>query len=326
MKPLETQNHPGFFHILGYDTIAISKDGRVVDLVRGIELNVLKPSDFYAGVFTGTTYVHVHRLLALAFIDCLGAYETMQVNHKDGNKLNNALDNLEWVTISQNALHAYMTGLRTDNRPIDVIDLVDGTESHHYSLQDCARRFKVNGGKIHGYLHGNRRRALAKRFALKYANESWGDLSSITVGVNPTGQGFARNVVALNKATNRLVIFDAVSTMARHLGFNEGAVRYHLNLPRDSGMGEWLFYYYDNFDGDTSLAERVDGLKKVEKPEAWKRKPVPIRVTNSIDGSSQEWPSTEAFALSAGVKKNTLQKAILVNGGMWRDFQVEYLR
>lgn len=42
----------------------------------------------------------IHRLVALAFIGCGGS--EMEVNHKDENKQNNIVDNLEWVTKSQN--------------------------------------------------------------------------------------------------------------------------------------------------------------------------------------------------------------------------------
>ena len=50
---------------------------------------------------------YIHRLVAQAFIP----NEKEEVNHKDGNKHNNNLDNLEWVTRSENTLHAYKTGL-----------------------------------------------------------------------------------------------------------------------------------------------------------------------------------------------------------------------
>ena len=52
----------------------------------------------------------IHRLVATHF--CEGYSEGLVVNHIDGNKLNNRADNLEWVTRSENDLHAYRINLR----------------------------------------------------------------------------------------------------------------------------------------------------------------------------------------------------------------------
>lgn len=52
----------------------------------------------------------LHRIIAIHFIANPNNYE--QINHKDGNKINNNILNLEWVTARENVKHSYTTGLK----------------------------------------------------------------------------------------------------------------------------------------------------------------------------------------------------------------------
>jgi len=67
----------------------------------------------------------VHRLLAIAFIP--NPENKRCVNHIDGNKTNNHIDNLEWVTDSENVIHGFKIGLIT--RPL-------GQDHHGSKLTD----------------------------------------------------------------------------------------------------------------------------------------------------------------------------------------------
>lgn len=71
---------------------------------RFVSLSVNNKSKNYA----------VHRLVAEAFLP--NPLKLPIVNHIDGNKLNNNVENLEWVTAQKNSQHAHDTGLITDKR------------------------------------------------------------------------------------------------------------------------------------------------------------------------------------------------------------------
>lgn len=63
----------------------------------------------YLQVTLNGKHKRVHILVLNAFIGkCPEGYEG---NHKDGNKKNNRIDNLEWITPSENMTHSYKTGL-----------------------------------------------------------------------------------------------------------------------------------------------------------------------------------------------------------------------
>lgn len=58
----------------------------------------------------GKKRLYAHRMVAETYLK--GIKGKTEVNHKDGNKLNNNLDNLEWVTSKENKIHATDLGLR----------------------------------------------------------------------------------------------------------------------------------------------------------------------------------------------------------------------
>lgn len=60
--------------------------------------------------------MYLHRAIAIAFIP--NPNNKTQVNHINGIKTDNSIENLEWVTIQENIAHAFKTGLMTKQKPI----------------------------------------------------------------------------------------------------------------------------------------------------------------------------------------------------------------
>ena len=91
----------------------VNEEGIVRNRFTG---HVYKPRIVKDYLKVATTYkgkkwgIPVHRLVAICFVPNPSGKD--QVNHKDGNKLNNCASNLEWVTTQENRAHAFDTGLQ----------------------------------------------------------------------------------------------------------------------------------------------------------------------------------------------------------------------
>lgn len=112
-------------------------------------------------------YCLVHRLVAAAFI---GNPDGMQINHKDGIKTNNNVDNLEICTQSYNTIHAYKLGLMKpcNNGLWKKIKLIkDGVVIGIYdSIRLMCRENGLNRNSVHKVLRGEYKNHHGYKFCL----------------------------------------------------------------------------------------------------------------------------------------------------------------
>lgn len=95
---------------IGETNYCAAKDGRIYNKKTGKFLKGSKDKDGYLRFRLNGTNVSIHRMVLETFSPIVEMHK-MQVNHIDGNKQNNELSNLEWVTRMENMEHMKSAGL-----------------------------------------------------------------------------------------------------------------------------------------------------------------------------------------------------------------------
>ena len=114
---------------------------------------------------------YIHRLVCANFIRPLKPKE--EVNHKDGNKANNRLDNLEIVTRVENQNHAIRNGL--NNLAPEAQDIIFNGKLYH-SLGEITRKTGISQTSLSNHLHNPNMGFRGKPFVIQYASvETMGD-------------------------------------------------------------------------------------------------------------------------------------------------------
>lgn len=127
-----TNRNETFKTIEGFPNYSISDKGKIISYTHSDEGRLLKPQRDAGGYLHVRLYDRtdirgkyangdskpklekVHRLVANHFITKPDTEEYVEVNHKDGDKRNNVVTNLEWVTRAENIQHAWNNGLMDD--------------------------------------------------------------------------------------------------------------------------------------------------------------------------------------------------------------------
>jgi hypothetical protein len=141
-----------FYYYPGNKNIAISRDGKVLDfinkkLLKGY-INQKREISFIIKINGKTHFYKLHRLLSITFLGRPRRHfdkphSRLEVNHIDGDKLNNVLINLEWCTRKENIEHSHKNNLHAKDREIIVKNSLTGEELIFYSCRACARHFSL---------------------------------------------------------------------------------------------------------------------------------------------------------------------------------------
>lgn len=194
---------------VGFDDYAITVDGKIYSFKSSLWM---KPGVNISGYeVVGLhkngvrKYFYVHKLVATVYLENDG-YDT--VNHKDGNKRNNHVSNLEWCTDSYNTHHAYRTGLHSwkvvdDNVAVTICQLLqDGMK-----IQDVADACGVEYHNVYDIFVGKTFTFISCEFDFsKVSRRSRSDISKVIKICEMLQSGLtAKEIVSVVKCKPRLV-------------------------------------------------------------------------------------------------------------------------
>lgn len=144
MRSLRLEEFPDYF---------VYEDGRIYSKLQNRYLKGSVNPDGYHNFrlkrADGTTLtIGRHRVLAMAFISCPGRFEDYVVNHKNLNKGDDRLENLEWVTEWDNFRHAGELNANPKFIPIQVRDFDTKEVTYYPCMIECARAVKLSKDQV----------------------------------------------------------------------------------------------------------------------------------------------------------------------------------
>ncbi|MNQ03213.1 hypothetical protein D3C85_159070 [compost metagenome] len=148
---LECPDKPGFNYIPGFTRYVVSAEGeffctknKTFKTAHETEKGYFRFEDLSADATDHrNSRMRRHRAVALAWLQYTVDVDALHVNHIDGVKGNDGLENLEWVTASGNVQHAKSMELIAPSKPVLVRNTITGEVTRYLCVKDCGVAFRV---------------------------------------------------------------------------------------------------------------------------------------------------------------------------------------
>ncbi len=182
--PKPVPNFNGFYFFPENENIGVSRNGLILKIKSG---KILKTRKHQQNGFNinirrdGVNKIYkVHRILAITFIGRPSRhldknFDELEVNHIDCNRWNNSLDNLEWVTGSENNYHSHKSNNHSKDTPVQSMNLLTGEIRYYHSAKACADYFSISRATLFKHLNSNNSGCLSKdnHVFRYYSNTDW---------------------------------------------------------------------------------------------------------------------------------------------------------
>lgn len=159
-----------FILLPNFDNYAVSNKGALKNIKNGRILKLQINHSGYPSYVLSQNGIKkgivIHRLVALLFINNLE--NKPQVNHINGIKTDNRVENLEWCTPKENDTHARILGLKKENKPIKSTHIETGDTNVFYSIGEASSFLGINKGSIHKVLTGKYKQT--KKYTFQYVS------------------------------------------------------------------------------------------------------------------------------------------------------------
>jgi hypothetical protein len=316
----ESLKYPGFYIVPSLKFLAISKKSEVINLSTGnkLTLNLNKRGYLCVSVgYKGKEYkFRAHRLIGLTFIGRPKRhlnvdYKDLFINHIDGVRNNNSIENLEWVTEKENTLHAIETRLIKFDTCLSR-DIRNNLITSYLSSFHCAFEHDVNGTAMRFHVLSSQAGTRTKDwFVFKLDDgKPWPILTkdqkvkdSLTYD---RGYWIAKNIITGVKA-----IHNTIRQLAEALSLNVNSVPTLYQKNPLKPIKNWLFSY---------IKTTTDEIKKqLPQRDKFNNSGIPIELVNVLTNEVKEFKSKNSLSVENSIPLGTINFYIDKSTHVWKD-------
>lgn len=200
----------------------ISNYGRVkADTSKGVRIMKTQVANNYERVHIIDKMFFIHRMVAEKFIDNVDKNIYIEVNHKDGNTLNNKSENLEWVTSKENSQ-------AKENIKVYKLDLKGNILEEFNSTTDAAKSVNGDRGAIakccrNNYSKSNIYKGYLWKFSKEIMNYNYSNKPKQVAKIDPNTDEIIETYNNLNEAASSIgvgktCIHNAIKGYSKYAG------------------------------------------------------------------------------------------------------------